>query len=220
MGCGKITASYHSLNLLNFPASAAVVIIMLSKSDLRTQMKSHRATLPDDELARLNAAITANILSHPAITGAKMVLSYLAFAAEADTRSALRTLLEQGKTVIAPPTAAASDQLNCFHFLSLNDPLLATKERKGERVPETCDLLRLQEVDAFLVPGLAWDRRGYRIGYGGGYFDRLLKHASLSAHIVGVSFDFQLVDAVPNDEWDIPVHSIVTESRTLDCSAR
>lgn len=188
---------------------------MITKSQLREQMKARRQALPAEEQAALNQRITANILAHPDIASAKIILSYLAFSSEADTRAALLALLEQGKTVIAPPTTAFSDQLNCFHFLSVNDPLLSNNETKAERVPETCDLLRLREVDVFLVPGLAWDSRGYRVGYGGGYFDRLLALASPKAEKIGIGFEFQLVDHIPDNTWDIRVDTITTELRVM-----
>ncbi len=72
-----------------------------------------------------------------------------------------------------------------------------------------------EEMDLFVVPAVAYDEEGYRLGYGGGYYDRLLKKKLPHQVAVGVCFDVQLVGSLPRDPWDVPVDVVVTESRLL-----
>jgi len=77
----------------------------------------------------------------------------------------------------------------------------------------------LKEVDAVFVPGIAFDRQGYRIGFGGGYYDRLLEKLPAKAKI-GVCFDFQLLDKIPSDPFDVPMDFVITENLVLRRKAK
>jgi 5-formyltetrahydrofolate cyclo-ligase len=76
---------------------------------------------------------------------------------------------------------------------------------------------RVERLDAAIVPGVAFDRRGHRLGYGGGHFDRLLARLRPAAVAVGVAFDTQLVEEIPTEPWDRAVDFVVTESGLLRC---
>jgi 5-formyltetrahydrofolate cyclo-ligase len=78
------------------------------------------------------------------------------------------------------------------------------------------------EIDVFMVPGLAFDKRGARVGYGGGYYDELAAYVrahpdATNARFVGYAFDFQLVEACPAGEWDVPLDAIVTDECVVRC---
>jgi 5-formyltetrahydrofolate cyclo-ligase len=78
------------------------------------------------------------------------------------------------------------------------------------------------DIDLFMVPGLAFDRRGTRVGYGGGYYDELAAYVrahpdATNARFVGFAFDFQLLDTCPTGEWDVPLDSVVTDERVVRC---
>jgi len=78
--------------------------------------------------------------------------------------------------------------------------------------------LAIPPLDAVIVPGLAFDCAGFRLGYGAGYYDRFLSHTA--AHSVGLAFDCQLYDVLPSAPWDVPVQAIVTESGVMGCGDR
>ena len=189
---------------------------MVSKSALRNEYKKRRRGMCQEEYDAANERITRRLLQLPAVSEAKMVLSYVAHGREADTRLALAELLESGKLVITPAGRDPETALNCFHFLTQNDPLLDKSWAPGYVPAEVCDVVQLHDVDLFIVPGIVWDSNGYRIGYGGGYFDRLLAAAGEKATIIGLAYDWQLVEQVPHDAWDEPVDLIVTESRVIE----
>ena len=87
-----------------------------------------------------------------------------------------------------------------------------------------CPEVAAQDIDLFMVPGLAFDQRGARVGYGGGYYDELAAYVrahpdATAAQFIGFAFDFQLVDTCPSGEWDVPLNSIVTDERVVHCDA-
>jgi len=90
----------------------------------------------------------------------------------------------------------------------------------GVREPaeEDFNFVSPDQIDLVVVPGLAFDRRGGRIGYGKGYFDRLLSRLGSQVPRIALAFDFQVLGAVPQDENDIRVDAIITEKSTMNCS--
>jgi 5-formyltetrahydrofolate cyclo-ligase len=85
--------------------------------------------------------------------------------------------------------------------------------------PEDCPAVAVEEIDVLLVPGLAFDGQGHRVGYGGGYYDETgaaLRRAGRGI-LIGVGFDFQLIERCPAGEGDIPIDYVVTEARTIHC---
>jgi 5-formyltetrahydrofolate cyclo-ligase len=190
-----------------------------SKSDLREEFKRRRREIPEAAYAEMNAEIIRRLLADPAVAHAKTIFSYIAFGREADTRPALKQLLEAGRRVVAPPEDRVLDPLRCFRFLVPGAPLLKPGGRQAGVTPDTCDLLDLNDVDLFIVPGIVWDPSGYRIGFGGGYFDRLLERAREGVPRIGLAFELQMTGEVPRDRWDQPVDTILTELREIDARA-
>ena len=188
---------------------------MSGKADLRREYRERRKQIPAAEFARMNEAMRVRVLAHPRIQAAGAVFSYVSFGREAATRQLLNDLLLVGKTVIAPCADPAADPYRWFHILRRDDPLLRLKGEEPDSTPDISDAVDLPRVDVFLVPGLVWDCRGYRVGYGGGFFDRLLRKCGPHAVKMGLAFELQLVDEVPRDSWDVPVDVIVTEQRTI-----
>jgi len=97
------------------------------------------------------------------------------------------------------------------------DPGMPGLEHHGQHTPPQVDGAALTEIvdpaeiEAVLVPGLAWDRRGGRLGRGAGYYDRLFAHEAWRGFRCGVFFGFQEVPAVPTEPWDVPLHAVVTD---------
>jgi 5-formyltetrahydrofolate cyclo-ligase len=99
-----------------------------------------------------------------------------------------------------------------LHFLRADDPILISRGNATPYEPVTCDAVEVRDIDLFLIPGLAYDRSGNRIGQGGGYFDRFLYSARSDAAKIGLAFDVQIVEPFKPDSWDVPVDWIATES--------
>jgi 5-formyltetrahydrofolate cyclo-ligase len=122
-------------------------------------------------------------------------------------------MLADGKRVVVPYCEA--DRLELFRFndfADLSPRTLGILEPKADLRAQDGRRVAVEEIDLFVIPGLAFDQEGGRLGYGKGYFDRLLKHARPDALLAAVAFECQLFDAVPVLPHDVRVDAIVTES--------
>jgi 5-formyltetrahydrofolate cyclo-ligase len=189
--------------------------MMQEKARLRSEYRKRRRGMAEADYAAANDRITERLLGLDVLQGAHFILSYIAHGREADTRAALAQLAGGDRIVITPGGRNAEEALRCFHFLTPDDPLLDRAWSPAYVPPALCDVVDLAEIEVFIVPGIVWDERGFRIGYGGGYFDRLLAHAAPNATLIGLAYEYQVLPRIPTEEWDIPVHVIVTEERVI-----
>lgn len=184
----------------------------LAKEELRKRAAALRRTLASETRARFAAAMCARLIADEAFQRARVVLGYSALRFEIDPRPALERAWELGKTVALPRILGDSRSL-ALHEYRPGDTL----EEGGFVVKEplpSAPRIAPHEVELVLVPGLAFDARGHRLGFGQGYYDRLLPELT-NARRVGLAFELSLLVEVPNAAHDAPVDLVVTEKRTL-----
>lgn len=142
----------------------------------------------------------------PELRVARRVASCLSFGPELDTARLIELLRADGRHVLVP-RAQASDRTLHFHRWPCELETLSFGLRQPRRdEPEVAP----EEIDAVLVLGLAFDRRGYRLGYGAGYFDRFLAGRRLLS--IGIAHDLQLLHELPAEPHDVPMSIVVTPS--------
>jgi 5-formyltetrahydrofolate cyclo-ligase len=185
-----------------------------AKVALRRKVLAARDALPIEARTAATPAIVAGIVSLPSFNVAPVVLLTLAFRSEWDTTPLIRAALDAGKRVAAPRVNPSTRMLD-LHGVSD----LARDVRPGHvGIPEplpTCLSIAPAAVEWVLVPGVAFDIEGRRLGYGGGYYDRLLPLLPRGTPRVVGAFDMQIVERVPAAPHDLGVDTIVTESRTI-----
>ncbi len=152
-------------------------------------------------------------LALPEYQAAGTVLFYVDIRAEVRTRPALPAALQSGKRIVIP-WCNEDGGLDLFPLESLDEldigkfgvlePRAELRTRRAKRVAP-------EEVDLVMVPGVAFDRRGGRLGHGKGYFDRLLKQVRADAPLVALAFECQMVDAIPMESHDVFMDKVVTE---------
>lgn len=184
------------------------------KAQIRSEYKRRRTAIPEEEHRRLGALVEERLLREPALLAARTVYCYEAFGREVPTAAAVHALLERGTRVIVPPADRHANPLRDAQVLRGGPGLEHEPDQPAVSV-ELGEGFDVRAVDVFVVPGIAWDLRGYRIGFGGGFFDRLLAAARPDAVKIGLAFEFQIAPPLPADAWDIPVDLIVTEARTI-----
>lgn len=195
------------------PAAPRGSALHEAKLAARQAMIAARDAMPPSARAAASAAITSRIAALPSFVAARTVLLTLPFRSEWDTLPLVGLALRAGKTVAAPRVNRATRMLD-LHALQ---DASCTFAPGAFGVPEPdADARRVapESVDWVLVPGVAFDPTGRRLGYGGGYYDRLLPLLGTATRIAG-AFDLQLVDQVPWAPHDVCVDIIVTETRTL-----
>lgn len=186
-----------------------------SKAELRAEMRARLGELTPGERAAAESRIARRVVELPEIVAARGILSCLSFGTEVDTRRVIERLMEAGKNLYVP-RAHDSDRTLHVHpwpcsLVTL--PMGLRQPPPGE--PEVALEEIREHVDAVLVLGLAFERhRGWRLGHGGGYFDRFLA-AHPEPLPVALAFERQLVDALPVEPHDRPMGLVVTEERVL-----
>lgn len=196
------------------PAAVSRASLREAKRALRERILSQRDELATAERLRAGALIAAAIAARPDFRDAATVLLTVSFRSEWDTRPLLAAALAAGKTVGAPRVHLPTQMLEPCAVTDLERDLAPGFRTIAEPLPH-CAPLPLAAIDWVLVPGVAFDTHGYRIGYGGGYYDRLLPLLRPDARRIAGALELQIVDRVPAAPHDATVDAIVTERRTL-----
>lgn len=183
------------------------------KEELRARMKALRRAMPPEERAAVDAEICERICALPCFQDADVVLTYLSFGAELDTRGIIERAWGLGKAV-ALPRCVGPRQMRWFRVDGLDNLETSSFGVDEPRIDESAEqLLTTGEGMIALVPGLAFDARGYRLGYGGGFYDTLL--AGFPGTSVGLCRSAQLVESLEAlgviGEYDLSVDIVVSE---------
>jgi 5-formyltetrahydrofolate cyclo-ligase len=185
-----------------------------AKVAARSQCVARRDALAPAARSAASAAIAAGIGSLRSWCEADVVLLTLPFGSEWNTRLLLDAALDAGKRVVLPRVNRQSRMLD---LLGIRDPV-GDVEAGFRGIPEpraSCPAVAPEAIHWVLVPGVAFDARGARLGYGGGFYDRLLPLLAPGTHRIAGAFDVQVIDHVPVAGHDARVHRIVTETRVL-----
>jgi 5-formyltetrahydrofolate cyclo-ligase len=196
------------------PAGADRGSVRDAKRALRVQVLARRdAMLP---AARSDAAraIVAALSGRADFNAAARLLLTLPFGSEWDSRALVATALARRKIVALPRVNTATHELE-FGIVADLDRDVAPGYQGIPEPRAHCPPVAIRTVDWVLVPGVAFDDAGRRVGYGGGYYDRLLPSLPAAVPRIAGAFDLQLVARVPSDAHDIAVDAIVTEKRTI-----
>ena len=188
----------------------------ITKSELRQTALRARRALKAEELARLSRRVARNLSSLPEFEEARTIAAYVAKEDEVQTAQIIQRAVRDGKRVIVPRTESSPKRLRFFEIQAL-DELSPGSFGVLEPTPKTVRgsvPVPIGESDVILVPLVAWDDLGNRIGYGKGYFDAELGYRR-SSTAIGLALEAQRVDRVPATESDVPLDVLVTESRVL-----
>lgn len=190
------------------------------KQAIRKDILSLREQLPPDTRAAYSAAITERLLQLPEYRQADAVLGYMNFGAEFASELWANRALAEGKRLALPKVNHHTNQLDLYWVDDPESQLAAGLWEIREPVVERCERLnRLNEVEFVLFPGVAFTRSGARLGYGGGFYDKLLARMTHQPPLVAAAFALQIVEQIPQEATDVRVEWIITEQETIVCSA-
>jgi 5,10-methenyltetrahydrofolate synthetase len=190
-----------------------VAVHEVAKAELRMRILARRDALAPEQRASLSAAIFKTILALPAFATARTVLAYSAFGSEPLTGPFLEAVLEGGKALVLPRIDRASRRLALHRVTAPGTDLRPGVWGIREPDPARCPPVGIEVIDFALVPGVVFDVEGGRIGYGAGYYDRLLAGRTDRTALVAGAFELQVVEVVPMAEHDRRVDRVVTEHR-------
>lgn len=193
------------------------------KQGLRQSIIAARQKLAVAERAEFSRVIIKRIMQLDAYKQAKTVLAYMSFGAEFDSGVWVQQALQDGKQVLLPRVNSSTKQLELFQVVDLQQDVAPGKWDIPEPLPERCRKLDDSErIDFILLPGVAFARDGSRLGYGGGFYDKLLARidpVSADRHpaLVAAAFSMQLVKDIPQEATDRKVEWLLTENEVIDC---
>ena len=178
------------------------------KAELRKQVLQEMKAISQEQKQAMDQALTDQFLKHPFYQEAKVIATYLSFPHEFQTQELIEQALKDGKKVLIPKTYPKGR----MDFV-VYDPQQLVKTSFGLLEPQgDLEVVDASQIDLIHVPGLAFTTKGYRIGYGGGYYDRYLEH--FSGHTLSTVYDYQVQDFIPANH-DIPVQEVLIDEGNL-----
>jgi 5-formyltetrahydrofolate cyclo-ligase len=194
----------------------------MTKEQIRLAIKNERNALAAEDVKALSAAIQEKLFLSEAYRDCRSLFTYVSFQTEVDTRSIIYDAWSKGKTVYAP---CVEDKSMDFYIIHTFDTLIRSKFGVSEPAPEEKFRYQLEKDPQFgerklmLLPGLAFDIGGNRVGYGAGYYDRYQnKHITDQFVKVALAYDFQILDEIPAREYDRKADMIITPTRIINCN--
>ena len=178
------------------------------KAELRKKILQEMKAIPREQKQAMDQALTDQFLKHPFYQEAKVIATYLSFPHEFQTQGLIEQALKDGKKVLIPKTYPKGR----MDFV-VYDPQQLVKTSFGLLEPQgNLEVVDASQIDLIHVPGLAFTTEGYRIGYGGGYYDRYLEY--FSGHTLSTVYPCQIEDFSP-EKHDIPVQEVLIDERNL-----
>ncbi len=190
------------------------------KSAIRLDLLSRRNSLSVEIRHEYGQVALARITRTAAYVGARFVMAYCSFGSEIETSPLLHTALRHGKELVLPKINPATNELDLYIVEDLLNELVPGVWGIREPNPDLCTQLRPKDLDFIVTPGIAFDKSGGRIGYGRGYYDRLLHACHLAGSrpfTVAAAFEVQIVDVTPKENHDVPIDAIATEIDYYRC---
>lgn len=199
------------------------------KQTLKIDIFNKRESLSKKEILEKSEKIIENLSNLKEFKNAKNILFYVSFKKEVETQNLIKKLLKNkdarkskifgtnyvGKTILVP-------------YIIKDDLRLHVSELKNfnELIPKTFGILEPKDlykrefnpdkIDIVLVPGIAFDKNGHRIGYGYGFYDRFLKTIKSRTLKIGLGFDIQLIEKIPEEKHDVPLDCVITDNQILN----
>lgn len=186
------------------------------KESKRKELKKKRKEITREEVLKKSEIIHNKILDLPEFQTKSTISIYVAKkeANEVETEKMIKAWREMGKKILVPLVDGPELKLSLLKDFEkdLEKRKFGVKEPKENKIR----LFPIENLEMIFVPGLGFDVNGNRLGYGKGYYDRLLKKAPSDTDFIALAFDFQIFEEIPHSKKDIPVHKIVTEKRIIN----
>ena len=179
------------------------------KAEHRARARAALRALAPEARAAAEARIAARVWQVPEVAAARTLLVYASLPEEVATDAIADEARRRGIVLVYP--RCLEDRTMALHAVDSADALRPGRFGIREPDADACPITDIQDVDAALIPGLAWDRAGHRLGRGAGYYDRMLADARWRGFRCGLFFAAQETESVPRDAWDVRLDAIITD---------
>ena len=186
------------------------------KSDLRQKLRARRRALSADEQHQAARRLAVNLTGTRLFLTSRRVACYLPNDGEIDSAHVIRHIRRLRKTLYLPVLSRLSHDRLWFAEAGPKTKFVPNRFGIPEPVVKSRDLVRAQELDLILMPLVGFDDKGNRLGMGGGFYDRsleFLRHRNhwRKPHLLGIAYDFQRVNGLVADPWDVPLQGVITD---------
>lgn len=180
----------------------------MSKNEIRNKIINLRNNLTEEEMKKANNRIKDKVINSDIYKNAKSIFIYVSFGSEVSTTDIINDALQSGKEVYVPKTNKKAKEMEAIRIYNLNN---MTVDKWGILEPINVDKDKIgKEFDLIIMPGVAFDRKGNRIGYGGGYYDKYISKYQKKTTLLALAYDIQIVDNIESEEHDIRVDYIIS----------
>jgi len=190
------------------------------KQRIREEILGMRREIPHSQREEYSRSIFQRLIGLDLFKASQNIMAYVAFRNEVETLPVIRYCLSEGKRVHIPVSVPKTRDLLLSELKDPERDLRPGTYGVPEPAPEFMRPFPKEDLDLILVPAVAYDEKGFRIGYGAGYYDRFLDGLTRVVPSIGLAFELQIIDRVPAEPTDRPVDYIVTENRLIDCRQR
>jgi len=188
------------------------------KKELRTELLKKRDAIPPEVRRAKDRLMRERLLALDEIKVANLIFFFASFRSEVDTHEPMKSLLAEGKRIVLPKVDRENHLLLLYEikgleelvpgYMGIPEPSVLSEER----------VITVNDIEAVIIPGAGFDEAGNRIGYGGGYYDRLLASIEKNIPVIAPAYEEQLAASVPSEPHDIRVAMIVTDRRVIRCA--
>lgn len=186
----------------------------MDKKEIRKEIIKKRDTIKIEEKIEKDKAIRGLLKELDLYKNSINIFIYVGFGSEIDTSIFIDDFIKDNKRIFIPKTNISKKEMNAVEITDLN---ALEKNKYGILEPKDDNqIINKNDIDLVILPGVAFDISGSRIGYGGGYYDKYLMDIKDSIPKVALAYDFQLLEDIPVEEHDIKADYIITEMRQIN----
>ena len=189
--------------------------IQKSKADIRKEISTEIGNLSQEKLAEKTKQIEERLFDFANFLEAKIALLYLENSNEVQSRDIIKRTFNYNKIVVLPLVDFESKKFNLFKIDDFESDLITNNSNVLQPDPEKCRAVPIDCIDIALIPGIAFDEKGGRIGSGDGYYDRLIPQLPITTRKVALALDDQIIPMVPIESHDKYVDIIITDKRII-----
>ena len=186
-----------------------------SKSDIRAEMDKFIHSLPDETIEERTHEIESRLFEFANFMEAKIALLYIGVGSEVKSDRILQRTFDFNKIVVLPLTGTEKANFNLYKIDDLKKDLKTGPHGTLQPDPAKCNVVPIECIDIAIIPGVAFDEKGGRVGSGDGYYDRLIPKLPITTRKVALAFDDQIIGQVPSESHDKHVDIIITDKRTI-----
>lgn len=189
----------------------------MDKSPLRKELLKKRDAIPPEVRRAKGRSICERLFSLDSVKNASVIFLFASFRTEVDTFAMIGYFLTSGKRVVLPKVDTDNRRLLLYEIKNTEELTPGYMEIPEPSVLSEDRLVDVNNVDVIILPGAGFDEKGNRIGYGGGYYDRLLGKLEKDVDLIAPAYEEQIVDNIPAEAHDKKVKQIVTDRRVIVC---